>query len=102
MVKYLLSNFSTNMVDESRYLAEHTELSEEEFMELKSDAVAIIRNPAFARLLNVPRCPKFITLKEGDMALVVGTTGGKLPYTARGLPEGVSLTYEKVEIKAIV
>ena len=102
MVKYLLSNFSTNMVAEPRYNAVHTELSEEEFNELKVDAVAVIRNPAFARLLKVPMCRRYITLKEGDIALVVGTDGGKLPYNAQGLPHGLSLTYEKVEIEAIV
>lgn len=101
MVKYLLSNFSTNMVQEPRYNAVHTELTEEEFNELKSDAVAVIRNPAFARLLKVPVCSKYLTLKEGDVALVVGTDGGKLPYNAKRLPEGLSLTYEKVEIEAI-
>lgn len=99
MVKYLLSNFSTNMVDESRYVAEHRELSEEEFEKLRIDAVAVIRNPAFARLLKVPACSKYITLREGDVALIIGTTGGKLPYNAKSLPEGVSLTFEKVEIK---
>ena len=102
MVKYLLSNFSTNMVAEPRYTACHTELSEDEFNELKVDAVAVIRNPAFARLLKVPICKKFLTLKAGDIALVVGTDGGKLPYNAKSLPEGLSLTYEKVEIEAVV
>lgn len=102
MVKYLLSNFSTNMVQEPHYNAVHTELSEEEFNELKVDAVAVIRNPAFARILQVPMCRRYITLREGDVALVVGTEGGKLPYNAKGLPAGLSLTYEKVEIEAIV
>lgn len=41
---------------------------------------------------------KYIQLREGDVALVVGTDGGKLPYNATGLPEGLSLTFEKVEI----
>lgn len=102
MVKYLLSNFSTNMVAEPCYNAVHTELSEEEFNELRVNAVAVIRNPAFARLLRVPVCRKYLTLKEGDIALVVGTDGGKLPYNAKCLPDGVSLTFEKVEIEAIV
>lgn len=99
MVKYLLSNFSTNMVPEPRYIAEHTELTEDEFNELRVDAVAVVGNPAFARILKVPRCKKFITLKEGDVALVVGTDGGKLDYNATSLPAGLSLTFEKVEIK---
>ena len=99
MVKYLLSNWSSNMVTEPKYTAEHTELTEDEFNELRVDAVAVVGNPAFARLLQVPRCKKFITLKEGDIALVVGTDGGKLPYNATSLPEGLSLTYEKVEIQ---
>ena len=99
MVKYLLSNFSTNMVAESEYIAEHTELTEEEFEEEKVDAVAVIRNPAFARLLQVPLCKRFIQLKEDDVALVVGTDGGKLPYNAKALPDGVSLTFEKVTVR---
>ncbi len=102
MVKYLLSNFTSSMVDETRFNAVHTELTEEEFNELKVDAVAVIRNPAFARLLHVPMCRRYIQLKKGDIALVVGTEGGKLNYHARSLPEGLSLTYEKVEIEAIV
>lgn len=103
MVKYLLSHWSPNMVAEPRYTAKHTELTEDEFNEQKVDAVAVIRNPAFARILQVPVCSKYLTLKEGDVALVVGTDGGKLPYHAKGLPAGLSLTYEKVEIvEAIV
>lgn len=98
MVKYLLSNFSTNMVAEPKYTAKHTELTEEKFNELKSDAVAVIRHPGFARLLQVPTCKKYIQLREGDVALVLGTDGGKLPYNATFLPEGLSLTFEKVEI----
>ena len=86
------------MVSESRYTTEHVELSKEEFDELCVDAVAVVGNPAFARLLNVPVCKKFISLKRGDVALIVGTVGGKLPYNATSLPEGLSLTYEKVEI----
>ena len=101
MVKYLLSNFSTNMVDESEYIAKHKELTEDEFEEEKVGAVAVVRNPAFARLLRVPLCRRFIQLKEGDVALVVGTDGGKLPYNARSLPAGVSLTFEKVIVKPI-
>lgn len=65
MVKYLLSNFSTNMVAEPMYTAEHTELTEEEFNELKSDAVAVIRNPAFARLLQVPTCKNTFNYVKG-------------------------------------
>ena len=99
MVKYLLSNFSTNMVAESEYIAEHTELTEEEFEEEKVDAVAVIRNPAFARLLQVPLCKRFIQLKKDDVALVVGTDGGKLRYDAKSLPPELSLTFEKIEIK---
>ena len=87
------------MVAESRYTSEHTELTEEQFNEEKVNAVAVIRNPAFARILKVPVCSKYLTLKAGDVALVVGTDGGKLPYHAKGLPAGLSLTYEKVEIK---
>ena len=102
MVKYLLSNFSTNMVAEPHYIAFHKELTEDEFNELKADAVAIVSNPAFAHLLKVPRCKKYFTLKAGDIALIVGTDGGKLPYNAKCLPDGVSLTFEKVEIEAIV
>ena len=100
MVKYLLSHWSSNMVPEPRYTAEHTELSRKEFEELRVDAVAIVGNPAFARLLKVPRCKKFITLRPGDVALIIGTDGGKLPYYWNGpsLPEGLSFTYEKVEI----
>ena len=100
MVKYLLSNFSPNMVAESDYTTTHQKLTESEFNELKAGAVAIIRNPAFARLLNVPMCRKFITLKKGDVALIVGTDGGKLDYNATSLPEGLSLTYEKIEVGA--
>ena len=51
MVKYLLSNFSTNMVAEPHYIAFHKELTEDEFNELKADAVAIVSNPSFAHLL---------------------------------------------------
>lgn len=99
MVKYLLSNFSTNMVPETRYTTVHQELTEDEFNELKTDAVAVISHPAFARLLHVPRVKKYITLKPGDKALVVGTDGGKLPYHATCLPKGLSLTYELVKIE---
>ena len=98
MVKYLLSNFASSMVAEPCYDAKHTELTEDEFNELKSGAIAVIRNPAFARILQVPVCKKYIQLKEGDIALVVGTDGGKLPYSAKCMPEGLSLTFEKVEI----
>lgn len=101
MATYLLSSFSTNMVDESEYFAKHTELTPDKFEELKVEAVAVIRNPAFARILKVPLCKKFITLKEGDVALVVGTSGGKLPYNAKSLPKGLELTYEKVEITKV-
>lgn len=99
MVKYLLSNFSSNMVAESNYVSDHTELSPKEFEEEKVGAVAVIRNPAFARLLQVPVCRRFIQIKKDDVALVVGTDGGKLPYNAKSLPEGVSLTFEKVIVK---
>ncbi len=100
MVKtYLLSSFSSSMVAEPNYSAEHTELTEDEFNELKTEAVAVIRNPAFARLLRVPVCRKYIQLREGDIALVVGTDGGKLRYDAKSLPPELSLTFEKIEIK---
>ena len=74
------------------------EYTEEEFNKLRCGAEAVIRNPAFARLLNVPMCKKFIQMKTGDAALVVGTDGGKLNYHANSLPEGISLKYTKVEI----
>lgn len=102
MVKYLLSNFSSSMVAEPKYTSEHTELSEDEFNEQRVGAVAVIRNPAFARLLQVPVCRKYIQLQEGDIALVVGTDGGKLRYDAKSLPPELSLTFEKVEIKGSV
>ncbi len=98
MVKYLLSNFSLDMVDEKDYTPLVKEISEEEFNNLKSDAIAVVKHPAFARLLHVPMCKQFIQLQKGDMALVVGTDGGKLDYNARFLPEGLSLKYRKVEI----
>ncbi len=98
MVKYLLSNFSFDMIAEKEYIPKVTEISENEFNHLKNGAVAVIRNPAFARLLNVPLCKKFIQMKEGDIALIVGTDGGKLNYHANSLPEGISLKYTKVEI----
>ncbi|WP_458406017.1 hypothetical protein [Methanobrevibacter sp.] len=101
MVKYLLSSFSSNMVAEPQYNAEHTELTEDEFNEQRVGAVAVIRNPAFARLLHVPVCKKFIQMREGDVALVVGTDGGKLKYNASCLPPELSLTFEKVEIKGV-
>ena len=101
MVKYLLSHWSTQMVAEPCYTAKHTELSRDEFEELKVGAVAVIRNPAFARILKVPLCKKFITLKEDDVALVVGTRGGKLPYDAKSLPKGLELTFEKIQIKKV-
>jgi len=101
MVKYLLSHWSPHMVAEPCYTAQHTELTEDDFNEQKVDAVAVIRNPAFARILQVPVCSKFLTLKKGDIALVVGTAGGKLPYNAKSLPEGLELTFEKIEIKKV-
>ena len=99
MATYLLSSISTNMVDDTDYFAKHTDLTPDEFEELKVGAVAVIRNPAFARILKVPLCKRFITLKEDDVALVVGTSGGKLPYDAKSLPPELSLTFEKIEIK---
>lgn len=99
MVKYLLSNFSSSMVAEPKYATENTELSEDEFNEQRVGAIAVIRNPAFARLLQVPVCKKYIQLREGDIALVVGTDGGKLRYDAKSLPPELSLTFEKIEIK---
>lgn len=98
MVKYLLSNFSWDMVDESEFVPKVMDISEDEFNVLKEDAVAVIRNPAFARLLHVPLCKQFIQMQKGDVALVIGTKGGKLDYNARSLPDGLSLRYRKVEI----
>lgn len=98
MVKYLLSNFSFDMINESEYVPKVNEISEDEFNTLKEDAVAVIRHPAFAKLLHVPVVKKFIQMKKGDVALVVGTDGGKLPYNAQTLPDGLSLKYSKVEI----
>ena len=105
MVKYLLSNFSSNMVDKTirkKYISHHTELTEKEFNELKAGAVAVVRNPAFARLLNVPFCRTFIQLQDKDTVIVVGTNGGKLDYHATSLPPELSLTFEKVTIEAVV
>lgn len=98
MTLYLLSNFSLDMVAEEQSIQKITKLTEEEFNKLRCGAEAVIRNPAFARLLNVPMCKKFIQMKTGDAALVVGTDGGKLNYHANSLPEGISLKYTKVEI----
>ena len=98
MVNYLLSNFSTDMVAETDCSANITEISESEFNNLKQEAIAIIRHPAFARILKVPRCKKFIQLHKGDTALIIGTDGGKLDYDAMDVPEGLSLKYRKVEI----
>lgn len=100
MVNYLLSNFSTDMVAESDCSANISEITEEEFNDLKTGAVSIVRHPGFARLLHVPMCKKFIQLYKGDTALIVGTSGGKLDYNATCLPEGLSLKYRKVEIVA--
>ena len=98
MVKYLLSNFSFDMVEETEFVPKVTEITEEEFDNLKTDAVAVIRHPAFARLLQVPQCKQFIRMHKGDVALVVGTNGGKLAYNAKTLPDGLSLKYNKIEI----
>ncbi|MBO6274814.1 MAG: hypothetical protein J6M91_04630 [Methanobrevibacter sp.] len=98
MVNYLLSNFSTDMIAESNCSANISEISEEEFNKDKQEAVAIIRHPAFARILHVPMCKKFIQLYKGDTAIIIGTDGGKLDYNARELPSDLSLKYRKVEI----
>jgi len=98
MAKYLLSNFSLDMVDEPGYSPKIHEISKEEFDSLKSDAIAVVKHPGFARLLKVPMCKKFIRLHKGDIALVVGTVGGKLDYNAHSLPDHLSLKYRKVEI----
>lgn len=98
MTKYLLSNFSLNMVDSDHYKPDIRCISEEEFLEEKQDAIPIMGNPAFARMFKVPCMKTYIQLQPGDVALVVGTTGGKLDIHAKTLPEGLSFNYKRVEI----
>ncbi|WP_458456183.1 hypothetical protein [Methanobrevibacter sp.] len=98
MVKYLLSNFSLDMVDSKHYKPDVEVISEEEFNNLKEGAIPVMGNPAFARLFNVPCIKSYIKLQKGDVALVVGTDGGKLDYHATSLPDNLSLKYKKVEI----
>ena len=98
MVKYVLSGFSHDMVESKHYTTEVKEISEDEFNSEKEDAFYVMVNPAFARLFHVPCIKKFITLKKGDIALVVGTKGGKLDYDARSLPDNLSLKFKRVEI----
>ena len=98
MAKYLLSNFSLNMVESDHYKPDIRCISEEEFLEEKQDAIPIMGNPAFARMFKVPCMKSFIQLKKGDVALVVSTDKGKLPFNATCLPEGWNFNYKRVEI----
>lgn len=98
MVKYLLSSFNPNMIDSNRYATKGEEITEEEFNQEKVGAIAVINHPAFARILQVPLVKKYIRLHPGDVALVVGTDGGKLDYQATSLPEGLSLKFNRIEI----
>lgn len=98
MTKYLLSNFSLNMVDSEHYKPDIKTISEDEFNQEKVGAIPIMGNPAFARIFKVPCMKTYIQLQPGDIALVVGTSGGKLNPRAKSLPPGLSFNYKRVEI----
>ena len=100
MVKYLLSNFSWDMVEGDVHVVKN-DLTREEFEELRCDAIPIVGHPGIARIIGVPYHSEFITLEEGDTALIVGTDGGKLPYSAKCLPGHLSLKFKQVSIEAI-
>lgn len=97
-MKYLLHGWGWGMPEpESGVMVYHT-LTPEEFQIQRLGAVSCIGNPAMARLLNAPFNPQYIDLKVGDTAIIVYTDGGKLPYNATSLPEGVNLMYKCVKI----
>lgn len=98
MTKYLLSGWGWGMPQpESGVMVYHT-LSEEEFNIQRIGAVSCIGNPAVARILNAPLNNSHISLKTGDTAIVIYTEGGKLPYNATILPEGLKFGYKCVKI----
>lgn len=98
MTKYILSSFNPNMIDSKRYETKGEEISEDEFKDELTDAIAVVSHPAFARILKVPQVRKYIKLHPGDVALVISTDGGKLDYNARDLPPHLSLKYDRIEI----
>lgn len=98
MVKYLLHGWGWGMPQpQSGVMVYHT-LSEEEFNIQRVGAESHIGNQAVARLLRAPFNPNHIELNVGDIALVVYTEGGKLPYNATSLPKGVTFAYKYVKI----
>ena len=98
MVKYLLHGWGWGMPQpQSGVMVYHT-LSEEEFNIQRVGAESHIGNQAVARLLHAPFNPNHIELNVGDTALVVYTEGGKLPYNATSLPDGITFAYKCVKI----
>lgn len=98
MTCYTLSGWGWSMPQpESGVMVYHT-LTEEEFNIQRIGAVSCIGNPSAARILKAPFNPQHIQLKVGDVALVVYTEGGKLPYNATSLPEGVTFGFKCIKI----
>lgn len=98
MTKYVLSSFKPDMIDLKKYRTEGEEISEDEFKDELTDAIAVVSHPAFARILKLPQVRTHIRLHPGDVALVISTEGGKLDYNARELPPHLSLKYDRIEI----
>lgn len=99
MSKYVLNGWGWTMPHPKKGILSYEDLTEEEFDREVIGAISCIGNPILARLLELPYNPCYINLNEGDVALVINLTGGRIHVGDEEFPENVDVKYTKVEIK---
>ena len=99
MTVYLTNAWAWNMPHAKKGSVDYRDLSEDEFLKESKGAISCIGNPILAHILKLPYNPSYIDLDEGDVAIVIGLKGGRLPVGTTEFPDDVSVKYTRVEIK---
>lgn len=97
MAKYIANAFSLQMLQGDATI-KVLNISEDEFVTAKSDAISAVGHPDTAAVLGVPCARINVSLQKGDVLYVAQLTGGRLPEGATTLPEGFAFKFLKVEL----
>lgn len=78
-MKYIINGFSTKMLRKNKkgHLMRFYDITQQEFDEIKQEAVSAIGHYNIAELLGIPRNRFNIQLEKGDEAYIVQTTTGR-------------------------